>query len=146
MAEMARVLRPGGLLLLGFPQRDSLKGLITRATPIGVHRAYYRWVVGKRDRGGAHYDAFETPMRPLVTARRIGDRLRALGFRVLLQWAYDGSLEYGLTRGSALRRCAALPYYAICAVATLLSAGYWRAKESDALVLARRQAAAEEPA
>jgi SAM-dependent methyltransferase len=146
IAEMARVLRPGGLLLLGFPERNSLKGWITRATPIGVHRAFYRWIVGKPDRGGAHYDAFETPFRPLVTAGRVGERLSRLGFRVLVQQSYDGSLEYGLTRGSGVRRLFALPYYALCALGLLLSAGRWRAAHSDALVLARRGASVEQAA
>jgi SAM-dependent methyltransferase len=143
IAEMARALVPGGLLLLGFPERNSLKGLITRATPIGVHRAFYRWVVGKRDRGGAHFDAFETPFRPIVSGKRVARRLAELGFRVVMVESYDGSREYGLTAGSLKRRLFALPYYAICAAGRLLSGGRWQAERSDALLLAQRCAAVE---
>jgi SAM-dependent methyltransferase len=143
IAEMARALVPGGLMLLGFPERNSLKGLITRATPVGVHRAFYRWVVGKRDRGGAHFDAFETPFRPIVSGKRVAQRLGDLGFRVVQAESYDGSREYGLTTGSLKRRLFALPYYAICAAGRLLSGGRWQAERSDALLLARRGANVE---
>jgi SAM-dependent methyltransferase len=144
--EMVRILRPGGLLLLGFPDRNSLKGWITRLTPISLHRAFYRYVVGRRDRGGAHYDAFETPFRPLVGRASIANRLTGSGFEILWQQSYDGALEYGLTTGTYRRRLTALPYYAACGLGRMLALGRWRPADSDVLLLARKPATPGTPA
>lgn len=43
---MRRALRPGGWLLLIFPNRWSLKGLLTRLTPLWFHRLGYRMLFG----------------------------------------------------------------------------------------------------
>jgi len=64
LANLVRWLRPGGLLLLRFPDRDSAFGFCTSHTPLWMHVAYRRWVIGFRDAGKpghgpypAYYDA-----------------------------------------------------------------------------------------
>jgi len=138
--QMIDALQPGGLLLLGFPERNSLKGWITRLTPIGVHRWFYRRIVGKKDRGGEHYDAFETPFHPLVSQGPIQRRLAERGCELLQFSAYDGSREYGLTVGSLKRRLVGVPYYAACALGRLLTLGRWQPALCDVLLLARKRA------
>jgi SAM-dependent methyltransferase len=138
LRELAAALAPGGLLLVGCPERGSLKGWITRLTPLGVHRWFYRTIVRKQDRGGGHFDAFPTPFRPLVSHGRLRGWLATRGLEALFFQSYDGSREYGLTAGSARRRLFALPYYAVCGLGRLLTLGRWRAEQSDLLFVARR--------
>jgi SAM-dependent methyltransferase len=137
--QMVDALRPGGLLLLGFPERSSLKGWITRLTPIGVHRWFYRRVVQKSDRGGAHFDAFETLFHPLVSQSAMASRLRQLGCELVENLAYDGAKEYGLTVGSLRRRMVGAPYYLACATLRALSLWRWRPELSDVLMLVRKR-------
>jgi len=146
MDHMYRVLKPGGILLLGCPERNSLKALVTRATPIGIHRAYYRFVVGKPDRGDKHYDAFETTFRPIVSRRRLRHWLEERGAEILLDRAYDGAAEYGVTNFTWKARVVSAPYYAIGWLGRLLTLGRWRATESDFFLVARKQAALVAPA
>ena len=44
-------LKPGGTLILKFPDRDSVFGFITRFTPHWFHVFYYRWLRGFKDAG-----------------------------------------------------------------------------------------------
>jgi SAM-dependent methyltransferase len=47
LANMRQALKPGGWLVLVFPNRWSLKGLVTRLTPHLVHRFGYRLFFGR---------------------------------------------------------------------------------------------------
>jgi SAM-dependent methyltransferase len=44
LANMFRTLRPGGLLVLGFPHLLSFKGLVTKYSPFWFHEAFYRYM------------------------------------------------------------------------------------------------------
>ncbi|CAM8630600.1 AdoMet_MTases domain containing protein [Comamonadaceae bacterium] len=138
LVQLAQCLRDGGVLVLGCPDRHSLKGLITRLSPLGWHRAFYRFIVRKADRGDGHFDAFATPFGPVVTHSRLVNRLQSLGYKVLFSSAYDGAHEYGLTQGSWLRRCFGLPYYALGTLGNWLTLGRWRALQSDLLYVMQK--------
>ena len=47
LANMRQALRAGGWLMLIFPNRRSLKGLVTRLTPHSLHRLGYRVLFGR---------------------------------------------------------------------------------------------------
>lgn len=134
--EMRRVLAPGGLLLVGCPERNSLKGWVTRLTPLWFHRWYYRSVVGKRDRGEGHYDAFATPFQPIVSGPAIKKWLLAQGLEAGFYRAYDGAREYGITDGSFKTRAFSIPYRTAGWVGRALSLGTWRPLESDLMLVA----------
>lgn len=44
-------LKPGGLLILLFPNRNSVYGFFTRITPLWVHVAYKRYIKGNKSAG-----------------------------------------------------------------------------------------------
>lgn len=139
LAQLIAALAPGGLLVLGCPDRVSLKGIITRATPFAVHRAFYRFVVGKKDRGDGHFDAFATPFRPLVASTALPGWLEANGMEILHFRHYDGAAAYRLTTGSLLRRVVALPYNTLAGALHALTGGRWGGRNSDILLVARRR-------
>ncbi|MGQ0501824.1 MAG: class I SAM-dependent methyltransferase [Panacagrimonas sp.] len=134
--EMRRVLAPGGVLLLGCPDRNSLKGWLTRMTPIGFHRWYYRVVVGKQDRGDGHYDAFATPFRPIVSGRALKQWISDQGLDMGFYRTYDAAHEYGVTEGSFKKRVVASPYRAVGWYAGLISGGTWHPLRSDLMLVA----------
>lgn len=139
---IGRMLRSGGLLILGCPLRDSLKGLLTRALPLWFRRLYYRLIVGKKDRGGGHHDVFETYFRPVVSRTELPRFLERLGMSIEWLHAYDGAREFQITAGGPARRMFGLPYYALAWLGTLATAGRWRAAESDLFVIARKSSEA----
>ena len=145
MAEMRRALSPGGLLVLGWPNPNSLKGLVTRATPIGVHRAWYRHIVGKRDRGEGHFDAFPTVFHPMTHPARLAAWMAENGFAVLWRADYDGVAEYGIAGQGWKRRIVTATYGTACAVGRLLSLGRWRPEHSDILLIAQLAATSAPP-
>lgn len=42
--NLQRALKPGGLMILGFPNVLSLKGIVTKVTPYSFHRWVYKYV------------------------------------------------------------------------------------------------------
>ncbi|WP_150047388.1 MULTISPECIES: class I SAM-dependent methyltransferase [Methylomonas] len=138
LTQLIQSLVPGGIMILGFPNRGSLKGLITRLTPYGFHRWYYRWIVGKKDRGDGHYDVFPTPFHPLVDDKRISAWLDQHGMKVMFYRRYDGAKAYGITSGSLKRKLAALPYYFIAGIGEKLGLADWPGPDSDILLVAEK--------
>ncbi len=51
LANFVRWLRPGGLLILRIPDRDSAFAFVSRTTPMWFHVAYYRYVLGRPQAG-----------------------------------------------------------------------------------------------
>lgn len=139
LRQMINALDGGGLMLLGCPNRSSLKGLITRFTPIGLHRAFYKYIVRKKDRGEGHYDAFATPFGRVVSEAELPDWLFQEGMDIVEFTAYDGAAAYYLTRGSTLKRLLSIPYYALATLFDLVSGSRWGGPRSDMLLIARKR-------
>jgi len=137
--NIARTLKPGGLLLLGCPNLASVKGIITKYTPIGFHRWYYRRIVKKADRGGGHFDAFPTPFKSIVQGTKLNAWLDNNAFKIEHFDAYDGAHEYNITTGSTLRKLVAAPYYLVCRILRVITLGKFAAEHSDLLFIARKQ-------
>lgn len=138
LEEMYRCLKPGGLLVLGCPIRNSLKGIVTRMTPIGFHRWYYRVVVKKADRGDGHYDAFETPFKKVVAQKPILRWCQQKTLKIQFFRAYDGAKAYKIVGTSPLKSLFSLPYYLIANLGRYFTFGRWRAENSDLLLVAEK--------
>lgn len=85
IANFVRWLRPGGLLLLGFPDRDSVFGFITRLLPFRAHIAWYRYVLGKKDAGRPGHGPFPTFYSNDISRTSIHDYCRQAGHTILLE-------------------------------------------------------------
>lgn len=137
--EMLRILNSGGVLILGFPDRNSLKGIITRFTPTWFHRLYYRWIVRKPDSGDGHFDVFSTTFRGIVSGNKMKRWLSSQNMHLLYYSEYDGAKEFGITKGSLLREICALPYYLCASLGRLISLGKWKSTNSDILLIAEKR-------
>lgn len=78
-------LRPGGLVVAIFPDRDTAKGFVTRVSPFFVHVWWYRWVLGRPTAGKPGYEPYRTHFGRVVGRKGIEEYCRRHGYRVLAQ-------------------------------------------------------------
>jgi SAM-dependent methyltransferase len=91
LRNLARTLRPGGLLIVGVPNVWSLKGLITKATPHRFHVWVYRRLLGHRDAGKPGVAPYRTYLKLAISPRGLIRLARANRLELL----------YGKTYGEA---------------------------------------------
>ena len=76
-------LRPGGLVVAIFPDRDTAKGFITRMSPFFVHVWYYRWIKGRKTAGKPGYEPYHTHYGKVVGRKGIDEYCAARGYKVV---------------------------------------------------------------
>ncbi|OBK74422.1 bifunctional 2-polyprenyl-6-hydroxyphenol methylase/3-demethylubiquinol 3-O-methyltransferase UbiG [Mycobacterium sp. 1274761.0] len=91
--NMINGLKPGGLLLLRIPDRDSVQGWTARNTPFSVHVAYYRHVVGYRDAGKPGHAPYPTFHAPVVSRKGIRDFCEQRGCTVLEEFGHTAYIQ-----------------------------------------------------
>jgi SAM-dependent methyltransferase len=69
--NFVRWLKPGGLLLVRVPDRNSVFGAITRLTPHWVHVLFYRYVWGFKNAGKPGYGPYVTYHDPVISQEGI---------------------------------------------------------------------------
>jgi len=79
-------LKPGGLLILVFPDRDSIFGFITRLTPHWFHVFVYRHIYKKTNAGKLGFPPFPTYYNKIVSRRAIHDYCKDNGHNVVLEY------------------------------------------------------------
>jgi SAM-dependent methyltransferase len=85
-------LAPGGLLVLRFPDRDSVFGFLARSSPFWVHVAYKRYVEGIRNAGKPGFDPYPTSYDRIVSRRAMHRYCRDHGCTIRLETGYSGYL------------------------------------------------------
>lgn len=98
-------LRPGGLLILRFPDRESAYGFAARMTPFRLHVLYKRWIEGMPDAGKPGFDPYPTHYDRVITRRGIREFCSRHGCRILEEY---GSGFYMRGRLGLLRRIGAI--------------------------------------
>lgn len=63
-------IKPGGLIVLKFPDRDSVYGFVTRITPHWIHIAYKRFLAGKPNAGRPGFGPYPTVHEPIIGRAR----------------------------------------------------------------------------
>jgi SAM-dependent methyltransferase len=135
LADMARVLRPGGLAVLALPNILSLKGLVTRFTPWWFHVWVYRRVLGDRTAGTDASDQFPTAFRFALRPSGLRRLAHACGLRVESLTVYEGPVPLHLRRRY---RAADRALGAAGFVSRLASAGRYDTTLSDMVVVLSR--------
>lgn len=87
--NFARWLRPGGLLVIRFPDPQSVRGFLTRLSPHWVHVLYYKYVIRYPGAGRPGYPPYPTIYHPTVSRAGIARFCRTHGFTIREQWG-DG--------------------------------------------------------
>jgi SAM-dependent methyltransferase len=91
LVRFARAVRPGGVVVLAFPNVMSPKGLVTKFTPFWFHVAFRRYVLGRKHAGTPGHGPFPTTI-PWTIAP---DRLVRLAQSCDLEVAFQAYLEDG---------------------------------------------------
>jgi SAM-dependent methyltransferase len=65
--RLAGAVKPGGMLLLRLPSRDSVYGFAARCSPHWLHVRYKRWIVGNRRAGTPGHGPFPTVYDQVVS-------------------------------------------------------------------------------
>ena len=71
LENFCRWLKPGGILILRIPDRESAYGFLLRITPFWVHVLYKRYIFGSRNAGKPGYDPFPTVYDSIVSRQGI---------------------------------------------------------------------------
>jgi len=82
LKNFVRWLKPGGLLIVRVPDRDSVRGFITRMTPHWFHVLFYKLVLGREKAGQPGYGPYATFFHPWVSRRGMYRYCEAFGFSV----------------------------------------------------------------
>lgn len=81
--RLLKALKPGGLLLLRMPDRDSIYGFAARHTPHRSHVWYKRHLRGAPHAGEPGYGPFPVVYDPIVSLRGMSEFLSKRGLTVL---------------------------------------------------------------
>lgn len=136
LAELARVVRPGGLIVLGLPHVLSLKGLVTRLTPWWVHVWVYRRVLGDPSAGTETSDQFPTTLRVLLRPAGLRRLARSLGLEVVLLETYEGPVPLHFRRRHPV---GGWLLTTLGRISRICSAGRYDATASDIVVVLQRR-------
>ena len=80
-------LRPGGLAILIFPDRDSVYGTVTKLTPHWFHVFYYKYIIKKPNAGEPGHNPFPTHYDAVVSRRGIYEFCYNRGYEIALEFA-----------------------------------------------------------
>lgn len=122
LENFVRWLKPGGLLILRVPNRDSAFGFVARHTPFWFHVAVWRYVYGSREAGKPGHAPYPAHYDPVLGVPAMSAFCQAHGLKVTSLLAHSG-LE-----GSGLRRRLSLGFLRALAWA---SAGRLRADHNN---------------
>lgn len=78
LTNFFRAIKPGGLIILAFPNLFSLKGLVTKLTPHAVHVWYMRHLLRMENAGVNDTPPFVTPFKLSVNYAAIGKLAKQL--------------------------------------------------------------------
>lgn len=94
LENLARWLRPGGLLILRLPERRAARTFLTRALPHMVHVWYYRYVLGKQQAGQPGHAPYPTYHHPITDREHLCRFLLERGVHCLNMYG-DGFVREG---------------------------------------------------
>ena len=138
LGNFARWLRPGGLMILRFPDRRSVRGFLTRVSPHWLHVLYYTLVLRYPNAGKPGFPPYPTVYHPTVSRRGIRRFCRANGMRLTEEWGDGQHLLWG-------NRAAALLTMAVLRAVAVLSLGTLTARHTNLIYVLHKEPEARRP-
>jgi SAM-dependent methyltransferase len=93
MENFSNWLKPGGLLILRIPDRNSVRGFVARNTPFWFHVFYVKHVLGFKDAGTTGVGPFRAFYDPIVSRAGIHEFCRKNGFNIKEEYGHGSHLE-----------------------------------------------------
>lgn len=130
LANMARALRPGGLLIIGIPNIWSMKGLLTKLTPHRFHVWVYRHFLGWAEAGRPGFGPYPTYLRRDIAPNRLAHLAQAEDLERIYAATYE--IDLGLPRPFAVLWSAATT------VGRIVTLGAWNSAAGDHVAVFRK--------
>lgn len=92
LERMTAALKPGGSLILAYPNLWSLKGLVTKFTPYKIHEWFYRHVIGDK-RPSNEWDQFGTTLHFSIAPPAIRKWADRNGLSIIYDEVYEGPVQ-----------------------------------------------------
>lgn len=134
MASMASAAKPGGLLLLAFPNIHSLKAVVAKYTPLWFHSAINRFIYGKKA-GEPGYINFPTVLDASISPYKMAGFAERYGFNVELALLSQSGVQKRFFRKMLVGQLGANFADAVVRVASL---GKLSVRESDCVFLLKK--------
>lgn len=135
MASMASAVKPGGLLLLAFPNVHSLKAVVAKYTPLWFHSAINKFIYGKKaDTPG--YINFPTVLDPSISPYKIAGFADKYGFDVEIAELSQSGVQKRFFRKILVGQAGATVADVMVRVVTF---GKLSVRESDCAFLLRKR-------
>jgi SAM-dependent methyltransferase len=93
LEKFANWLRPGGILILRMPDRNSVRGFVTRITPFWFHMLYGKYITLFRDAGKTGFGPFPTFYDPIVSRPGIQEFCRNNHFIIKEEYGQRSDLR-----------------------------------------------------
>ena len=135
LANIVRTARTGGLVLLGFPNIWSAKGLLTKCTSFRFHVWVRRTFFGEKDAGTNDFGPFPTFMKFSIAPAAIRKRAQASGLEVVFWCLYESRMHRDFRERHPVLNAA---WFAVSLLAQTLSVGKLSALRTDCLILLRK--------
>jgi 2-polyprenyl-3-methyl-5-hydroxy-6-metoxy-1,4-benzoquinol methylase len=90
-------LKPGGILILRIPDRNSVRGFFTRVTPFWFHVFYNKYIVRFRDAGKSGFGPYPTFYNPVVSRAGIREYCRNNHFIIKEEYGQGSDFGEGIT-------------------------------------------------
>lgn len=89
LLKFVYALKEDGIIILAIPNVLSLKGLVTKYTPLWFHTFYYRNLLGKKHKGKDDFGPYKTYLRLSISPSRINKFSTRSGLKVLYFDSYN---------------------------------------------------------
>ena len=137
LTRFVQTLRQGGMIVLAIPNPHSLKGLITKISPHGLHVWILRHLLKQKNAGRPGFAPFPTHLSPDIAPPALEQFFRAHGMTVSFLRLYEGK------RLSTLRQHAPWLYYMYRGSVSALNLMALKRRDfgaSDMLLIAKSEA------
>lgn len=134
LSNLIAATRPGGTIVLAFPNRTSLKGLITRLSPHGLHVWLLRHFWGQKNAGRPGFAPFPTYMVADLAPDRLEKFVQRQDVETVFVRLYEGN------RVATLKRKTPALHFLYQAFLALLNAATFNKRDfglSDVLLVLR---------
>jgi len=101
-----KAIRKKGLIILGFPNINSFKGIVTKLAPSSLHTFVYHFVYGKKEKGRKEPAPFKTFHRSGISPQRLSKLAEENGYRVAFFKFYESYYQRKLREKNKLFRIA----------------------------------------
>jgi len=134
VANLARTLKPGGLLIVGVPNLWSLKGLVTKLTPHRFHVWVYRRILGHDEAGTPEFGPYPTYLRRDISPARLAGLARTPSLDPVYARSYAVPLGLPRALGAA--------WSAVAGLGRVLTLGAWDSAATEHVAVFRKQGTA----